>query len=304
MRVSGAAAAGAPAARPAPWPAQRRCRRRAAAACRAQPEPVCLGQLDSEHNEVVAVYEVPDTRHFPAEVRGARVLLLDSSGNLHSVYRAGQPLTGAYWDALAVLPAWCPPGPLAVLGLGAGTVAHLVAALFPGRVTHGWELDAAVVELAQQHMGLAPLVRDGALVVHVGDALDAAAASVGPAGAAGIVVDLFARAALIPQLTEADAWRGVRARLAPGGRAIANLGAAPDAARAAGDPHAATTRAALAAMAEAFEGQLNCCSMVTGHAANLVAVSGPPLTTDDLAAVPAPLQAYARGWRPWAAAQW
>jgi hypothetical protein len=41
-------------------------------------------------------------------------------------------------------------------------------------------------------------------VVHAGDAL-ADSASVGPEGAAGIIVDLFAEGQLIPQLTQVGA---------------------------------------------------------------------------------------------------
>jgi hypothetical protein len=88
-------------------------------------------------------------------------------------------------------------------------------------------------------------------VVHVGDALLPSAAV--PGGSAGIIVDLFAGGQLLPQLTQTDTWRDVRARLAPGGRVLANLGPAPvqgmDAAA------AGRTLAALDAMAEAFEGE-------------------------------------------------
>lgn len=47
---------------------------------------------------------------------------------------------------------------------GAGTIAHIVHALYPQRQMHGWELDPAVVALAQQHMGLQQLTNNGCLV--------------------------------------------------------------------------------------------------------------------------------------------
>jgi spermidine synthase len=47
---------------------------------------------------------------------------------------------------------------------GAGTIAQLVHACYPDRVMHGWELDPAVVALAQQHMGLQQLIDSGCLV--------------------------------------------------------------------------------------------------------------------------------------------
>jgi hypothetical protein len=57
--------------------------------------------------------------------------------------------------------------------------------------------------------------------------------------------------------TQAASWASIRQRLAPGGRVMTNLGAAPAAAfagRPAG-PGIVTTRQALAAMAEAFDGE-------------------------------------------------
>jgi len=47
---------------------------------------------------------------------------------------------------------------------GAGTIAHLVHHFYPERCMHGWELDPAVVALAQQHMGLQALQDAGCLV--------------------------------------------------------------------------------------------------------------------------------------------
>lgn len=67
-------------------------------------------------------------------------------------------------DALTMLPALTPPGPVAILGLGAGTIAHLVHHLYPERQMHGWELDAAVVAVAQEHMGMQALQDAGCLV--------------------------------------------------------------------------------------------------------------------------------------------
>lgn len=40
-----------------------------------------------------------------------------------------------------------------MLGLGAGTLAHLVAAYHPGRRMEAWELDPAVIMAARKHMG-------------------------------------------------------------------------------------------------------------------------------------------------------
>eukprot|EP00879_Flechtneria_rotunda_P020406 GHRR01021469.1.p1 GENE.GHRR01021469.1~~GHRR01021469.1.p1 ORF type:complete len:226 (+),score=75.56 GHRR01021469.1:102-779(+) len=164
-------------------------------------QPVCIDAASSNFNPNIAVWQIPDGSSFPPAIANARILTLDHSGNLHSIYRPGQPLTGAYWDGLALLPALVPPGPIAILGLGAGTIAHLIHAYYPERLLHGWELDPLVVMMAEQHMGLKQLTDTGTLVAHVGDALDANA-TVGDDGAAGIIVDLFANGQLIPQLTQ------------------------------------------------------------------------------------------------------
>lgn len=68
---------------------------------------------------------------------------------------------------------------------------------------------------------------------------------------------------MCPFHAQASAWASIRRRLAPGGRVMTNLGAAPVAGMMGRpDPAVATTRQALAAMAEAFEGEarLNMCS--------------------------------------------
>lgn len=57
-----------------------------------------------------------------------------------------------------------PTAPLAVLGLGAGTVAHIIHHLFPQAAMVGWELDLGVVMTAQMFLGLQTLEASGKLV--------------------------------------------------------------------------------------------------------------------------------------------
>lgn len=72
---------------------------------------------------------------------------------------------GLYWDYLAMIAAIIPPtAPLALLGLGAGTVAHIVHKLYPEATMVGWELDMGVVLTAQMFLGLATLEQTGKLV--------------------------------------------------------------------------------------------------------------------------------------------
>eukprot|EP00198_Chlamydomonas_reinhardtii_P011451 XP_001700788.1 methyltransferase [Chlamydomonas reinhardtii] len=239
--------------------------------------------------------QIPDDPADPGHrpLAGCRILLLDSTGNLHSVYHPSRPLTGSYWDVLAGLPSLVPPGPLGLLGLGAGTIPRIMAAHFPlgtaaataagGRsggsyVVHGWELDPGVVAAARMHLGMSELERAGHLVTHTGDALAPAAAV--PGGFSGIVVDLFGGGRLLPQLTKRETWESIRSRLAPTApgqppaRVIANLGQSPPTTPGqAGrwQPEAYTTLRAYEALEAAFEGEVSLMTLQS----NTLALTGP-----------------------------
>ncbi|THG08099.1 hypothetical protein TEA_024625 [Camellia sinensis var. sinensis] len=86
--------------------------------------------LTSYYNDIVIL----DTPH-------SRMLLLDSSHNVHSIYNKAKKWTGSYWDECASLPAIVPQGPIAIFGLGGGTAAHLMLDLWPSLVLEGWEID-------------------------------------------------------------------------------------------------------------------------------------------------------------------
>jgi hypothetical protein len=78
--------------------------------------------------DALQVVEIPPNAPPPlAALSGARLLILDRSGNIHSLYRPGPPgLTSSYWDLLATLPALCPDRsqPMGILGL-VGVQAHM-----------------------------------------------------------------------------------------------------------------------------------------------------------------------------------
>lgn len=64
---------------------------------------VCLASASSPHNACISVVRMPDSEGLPPQLRGATILTLDASGNVHSVVRhangrsGGSSLTGAYW---------------------------------------------------------------------------------------------------------------------------------------------------------------------------------------------------------------
>lgn len=84
------------------------------------------------------------------DYEGHRVLMQD--GVILSVaVPAGDPSFG-YWTAM--LPEGTPRSAL-LLGLGAGTLAHLVARRFPGIRIVGVDIDPRVIEFARRHFDLA-----------------------------------------------------------------------------------------------------------------------------------------------------
>lgn len=267
----------------------------------AEQEPSCLYSGFSDYNRVVTVLEVPKDVVDPFKpFAGSRVLLLDHSGNLHSVWSRDKVLSGSYWDYLAVLPSLVPAGPIGLLGLGAATVPRIMAAHYPGVAVHGWELDPGVVMAGRMYLGMQELEASGALVTHVGDALSDSAAI--PGGFSGIIVDLFANAQILPQLTKRSTWDAIRARLAdvPGARVLANLGMAPPTVPGTRwQPDAYTTLQAYEAMEAAFDGDVSII-ILDGTESNALALTGPlPAPSQWPHSLPAGLQhlGAAHAWR-------
>ncbi|TVU30217.1 hypothetical protein EJB05_21827, partial [Eragrostis curvula] len=234
---------------------------------------------------------------------GARLLLLDGPGNIHSLYfprRPHCPLTATYFDAFATLPPLLPRPSLAVLGFGAGSAARALLHFFPDLSVDGWELDPAVLAVARDFFGLAELEKDHAarLFVHVGDALDTGAP---PGGFGGALVDLFANGSVIPQLQEADTWRRLGGMVARGGRMMVNCGGGCVEAEEEGRDGEAVKDATLRAMAVAFgEGMVS----VMDVDESFVAMTGPPVTAPEEVAVwkarlPPELRHFVDMWRPY-----
>ncbi|KAL3161164.1 hypothetical protein ABBQ38_009533 [Trebouxia sp. C0009 RCD-2024] len=216
--------------------------------------------------------------HNMKEVAGATALILDASGSIHSLFREDTVITGSYWDACSLLPPLIPDGPIGILGLGAGTVAHTMHHFWPGVKMEGWELDGSIYPVAREYMGLQQLEDSGALVCHTGDALGDDAVVQG--GFAGIVVDLFAEGQILPALCEVDVWKQLAQRLRPGGRIIANI---------------SDTSAVAHAIAEVFPG-------AQGHlplneaTRNCIALTGPDITEEVWQSFPEQLAHCTTGW--------
>ncbi|KAM5571948.1 hypothetical protein ABKV19_012164 [Rosa sericea] len=178
-----------------------------------------LAKFKSRYN-YIRVLEVSRRADHP--FAGSRLLLLDVPGNIHSISYIFKNLTNTYFDVFATFPPILPPGPLAILGFGAGTAARSILELYPQGVVHGWEIDPTVVAVAREYFGLSKLERQfpDRLVIHIGDAFKASSKD----GFAGILVDLFAQGSLVPELQDPNTWEMLTRCLRKGGRVMVNVG--------------------------------------------------------------------------------
>lgn len=256
-----------------------------------------LSAIRSSYNDIVIVESNLSTRF----------LLLDSTHNVHSIYKkgGGPKWTGSYWDEFASLPAIVPKGSIAILGLGGGTAAHLMLDLWPSLELEGWDIDEILIDKAREYLGLSNLEKHtpagGILHVHVGDALSPSVHI--PGGYAGIVIDLFADGKVLPQLTEVATWLQLKDKLMPNGRLMVNCGAADN------DvslyPEISSNgvwenNLSIKAMCQAFPGQLiSWKKMPKEEGENYLALSGPlPDLEAWSAAVPDQLSLSVKQWRP------
>ncbi|CAH1448861.1 unnamed protein product [Lactuca virosa] len=217
-----------------------------------------LTAINSIYNDIVIV----DTAE-------SRMLLLDSTHNVHSIFMKGQTWTGSYWDEFATLPAIIPEGPIAIFGLGGGTAAHLMLTLWPSLQLHGWEIDEILIDKAREHLGLSDLEKHtedgGVLHVHIGDALSTSSNI--PGGYAGIVIDLFSGGEVLAQLQEVETWLEINKKLMPNGRLMVNCGGSSDAIW--------EKNSTINAMCKAFPGQVNWKKMPKSDGENYLAFTGP-----------------------------
>ncbi|KAK4257035.1 hypothetical protein QN277_006679 [Acacia crassicarpa] len=178
-----------------------------------------LARFKSRHN-YIRVLEVSRKADHP--FAGSRLLLLDGPGNIHSISFLFKLLTNTYFDVFATLPPILPPGPIGVLGFGAGSAARLILELYPEVVIHGWELDPSVIDVGRKYFSLAKLEREHSprLFIYIGNALNASCKN----GFAGILVDLFSKGSLLPELQDPALWEKMSKSLRKGGRIMVNVG--------------------------------------------------------------------------------
>ncbi|KAL4563728.1 hypothetical protein LXL04_027773 [Taraxacum kok-saghyz] len=218
-----------------------------------------LTAVNTVYNDIVIV----DTAE-------SRILLLDSTHNIHSIFMKEQTWTDSYWDEFATLPAIIPKGPIAMFGLGGGTAAHLMLTLWPSLEIHGWEIDETVINISREHLGLSDLEKpneDGGVVhVHIDDALSTSCNISG--GFAGIVIDLFSGGEVLSQLQEVDTWLEIGKKLMPNGRVMVNCGGSI------GD-EVWENNSTISAMCKAFPGQVNWKKLPKCDGDNYLAFTGP-----------------------------
>ncbi|OMO67440.1 putative spermidine synthase-like protein [Corchorus olitorius] len=178
-----------------------------------------IAKFKTKHN-YIRVVEVSRRADHP--FAGSRLLLLDSPGNIHSISFLFKLLTNTYFDVFATLPPIIPPGPIGILGFGAGSTARLILELYPESIVHGWELDPSVVEVGREFFGLGKLEKQypERLYIYIGNALKASIKN----GFSGILVDLFSKGSLIPELQDPNTWQMLKKNLRKDGRIMVNVG--------------------------------------------------------------------------------
>ncbi|XP_077242748.1 S-adenosyl-L-methionine-dependent methyltransferases superfamily protein [Tasmannia lanceolata] len=253
-----------------------------------------LLKFKSRHN-YIRVLEVSRRADHP--FAGSRLLLLDNPGNIHSISFLFKFLTQTYFDVFATLPPILPPGPLGILGFGAGSTARLILHLYPHVEIHGWELDPSVISVGREYFGLSNLETENPkqLFVYIGDALNANVRD----GFSGILVDLFCKGSVIPELQDWRTWEKLKRGLRKGGRIMVNCGGSCVESE---DPRRdgnLIKEETLKAMDQVFPGRLFVLNLGNRNEDSCIALTGDLPDLDAWRqALPASLRFYADMWAP------
>ncbi|OGB94819.1 MAG: hypothetical protein A2Z31_01585 [candidate division NC10 bacterium RBG_16_65_8] len=164
-----------------------------------------------------------DVQARPADERAVRGLSIEDYGGHRVLMQDGVILSVAvtdedpsfgYWTAM--LPKGT-PGSALLLGLGAGTLAHLLTRRFPGIRIVGVDIDSRVIEFARRHFDLAL----PNLEVVIGDALAYAAQC--RERFDYVAVDLFCGHAFQRGALSKPFLRHIKAIAGPTGQIVVNL---------------------------------------------------------------------------------
>eukprot|EP00899_Mesostigma_viride_P016175 jgi/Mesvir1/24559/Mv21894-RA.1 len=317
----------------ASWPARSRCLRNSHKKTRHTPlvavasaeSPVFLEMMTTKFNRINLFEYPPDAA---PNLANARMMILDETMNVHSVYRPHTSITASYWDGLASVAALvtdpnpspgAKPTTIAIFGLGAGTCPRIIHEFWPSVKMYGWELDDVVVDMGRKHMGMQALEDSGALTVFVADALTATPPP-GSTGFDAIIVDIFIDGVIPEEFTKVATWRRIEGLVNPGGHVIMNLAGVMDQQQvweflASGgrgsffggggvedlleeDQPAAKT---LLAMKAAFSGLVSRCALADVNSkslsANVLALAGTrPNLKHWEESLPNALKQYSKGW--------
>lgn len=229
--------------------------------------------------------------------RGSRLLLLDGPGNIHSVNFLFRTLTETYFDVFATLPPILPPGPIGVLGFGAGSAAKLILELYPEVVIHGWELDPAVIDVGREYFGLSKLEKQykDRIFIYIGNALNASLRD----GFSGILVDLFSKGCLLPELQDPLTWKKLKKGLRKGGRIMVNVGGRCVEAEDSKRDGKMVMEETMKAIHEVFPDQLYVLNLGNRKDDSSIALTGHlPNSKEWKKALPKPLRGYVDMWTP------
>jgi len=162
------------------------------------------------------------------EMDGTFHLRLNEGQGVHSIYRPDELNYGGPWQQFLAGPFFYPDREpasvtrIAIVGLAAGTTARQAAAVFPGVVIDGFEIDPRIVEVGREYFGMDEipglniLVQDGRWgLEHSPERYDL------------VAVDAYRPPYIPPHLTTVEFFQVAAGRLQPDGVLVINVARTP-----------------------------------------------------------------------------
>jgi spermidine synthase len=171
------------------------------------------------------VHEADTTYQYARVVEypdGERHLELNEGQAIHSLYRPDTVLTGDYWDAFLVdtfAALTRPPGRLAILGDGAGTMVRAYGRYFPQTRIDAVEIDGELTDIGRRFFGLRDRPGVRFLAADARPFLRSTSARYD-----AIFVDAYRQPYIPFYLSTKEFFELVRDRLTPGGVVLINVG--------------------------------------------------------------------------------